>query len=171
MRDYLFYQWSTLDVAKHFGVDPTIGLSSAKVSFRLQKYGQNTLSQVRKDTALQILLRQFTSFFVLLLILAAVISYFIDGLFESIVLVIIIFANVLLGFLQEYKAEKALDELRDSFRAKCKVIREGRLTEIESSDLVIGDIVGIEQGDHVPADLRLIVAESLRIDESSLTGE
>lgn len=170
-REYSFYQWSIEDTAKHFDVDPTLGLSQVRAKNELIKNGPNSLTNMKEQTVFSIFIRQFVNFFILLLFVATVISYFVDGPIQSLILLIIITFNVFLGFFQEYKAEKSLQKLKNSLASKSKVLREGKLFSIDSSSLVIGDIVFFESGDKIPADLRIIEEESLQIDESALTGE
>ena len=170
-KEWAFHQWSITDLQRHFDVLPKDGLSSKRAYFRYDKYGPNSLNKLKEKSALGILLRQFGSVFILLLAIAAVISYFIDGLAQAFILFIIILANILLGFFQEYKAEKALDELKKTFRSKSKVLRNSKIEIIDNQELVPGDIVLLETGDMVPADIRIIESEGLKANESSLTGE
>lgn len=170
-REYAYYQWSTSDLLHHFDVDKNEGLSERKASFRILETGLNTLEKIKETNFLLIFLRQFVNFFVLILFIAAIISYIIDGLLQSLILVLIILLNVTIGFIQEYKAEKALGELKKNFRTKVKVLRDGKLRIIDSEEITLGDIISIEAGDKIPADIRLIENNSLSINESSLTGE
>jgi len=147
------------------------GLSQGKANFRLQKNGYNSLESLSEAGPLKIFFRQFSNFFIILLFAASAISYFAEGPFQSLILIIIIFVNVTLGFFQEYKAERALSSLKETFHSKAKVMRYGKVRLIDSRELVLGDIVLFEAGDKIPADLRLIEEESLRVNESSLTGE
>ena len=169
--EYSYHQWSAKDLARHFDADFKVGLSGRKALFRLEKHGTNSIRKESGATWLPVLKRQFSNFFIWLLLVAAVISFFVDGIGEMFVLVAIVVVNVILGFYQEYQAERALLDLGKSFQIKCKVLRDGKIRELNSEELTLGDIVLIEQGDRVPADLRVIVEESLRLDESMLTGE
>ena len=171
VRGYLFYQWPISDVKRHFDVDENNGLDTKKAQNLLEKNGPNSLTDIKKATIFTIFVRQLTNFFVLLLFVAAIISYFVDGLTQTIVLLVIIVFNILLGFFQEYKAEKTLAKLRNSLSLQSRVLRNGLLQKISSDCLVVGDVVIIEAGDKIPADLRIIEEEGLRIDESLLTGE
>lgn len=170
-REYAFYQWSLLDLERHFEVKVKEGLSSRQSSFRLQKYGPNSIDQLYEVDFFEILLRQFNNFFVWILVAAAVISYFVDGIFQSLVIFLIVTINITLGFFQEYKAEKALGKLKEMFKSSAKVLRDGEIRIIQSYEIALGDVVFIEAGDRVPADLRLLEVSGLKIDESSLTGE
>lgn len=171
MKEFSYHQWSAANVAKHFEADCARGLSEVKANFRLQKYGLNSLNRV-KDTSVAVLLfRQFTNPFVLILLAAAIISYFVDGMLQMMILILIVIINIALSFFQEYKAERALNDLKRSLQFYSKVLREGEVRNISSDKVVLGDIVFVEAGDKIPADLRLIEHNSLQIDESTLTGE
>ena len=170
-RAFAFHQWSIADVERHFEVSSKEGLSQKRAHFRFQKYGPNSLQNLDATGPFKIFLSQFSNFFIALLFVAAIISYFVDGLIQASVLVIIIIFNVFLGFFQEYKAERALLFLKSSVKSKVKVLREGKTFVIDSNDVTLGDIVLLEAGDRVPADLRVIESNSLRANESGLTGE
>lgn len=170
-REYSFYQWSAKDVAKHLETDLVNGLGSSKALFRLQKYGPNTLEKFSEISPFVILFRQFTNLFVIILLIAAIVSYFIDGLTQAMILFTIVFINVGLGFFQEYKAERSIAVLKKSFLSNAKVIRDGKIILIDSKEIVLGDLVILEAGDKIPADLRLIEEESFQVNESTLTGE
>ena len=170
-REYAFHQWTVRDVERHFDVTTKEGLSEKRAHFRLQKKGPNSLSSLKETTAWRIFLNQFSNFFIILLFAAAVISYFVDGIIQALVLVAIIVVNVSLGFFQEFKAEKALQSLKSSYKSKCKILRDGKIKIVSSEEIVTGDIVVLDTGDLVPADLRIIKSESMRAQESSLTGE
>lgn len=170
-REYSFYQWSLLDLEKHFDVDLKVGITKKRADSILEKNGLNSLTNLKEQTVWSIFIRQFANFFVGLLFIAAIISYFADGLAQAVVLMVIIAVNIFLGFFQEFKAEKSLATLKSSLSPMSRVMRDGKLIRIESAKLVLGDVVALESGDKVPADLRIVEEESLRIDESSLTGE
>ena len=170
-RAYAFHQWPITDVERHFEVNAKEGLSSRRAYFRLDKYGPNSLQNLQETGPLKIFLNQFSNFFIALLFVAALISYFVDGWLQASVLIAIILLNVFMGFFQEYKAEKALSCLKDSIKTKVKVLREGKTTIVDGNSVTLGDVVILEAGDSVPADLRVIESSSLRVDESALTGE
>jgi Ca2+-transporting ATPase len=152
-------------------VDPETGLSQAKASLRLQQDGPNSLVETSTGGIWRILLNQFKNLFILLILGAATISYFVDGVAQSLILLAIVLLNVIFGFFQEYKAERTLQDLKSNFTSRARVLRGGKVIEIESALLVRGDIVLIEAGGKVPADLRIIEAQSLEVNESALTGE
>lgn len=170
-RDYNYYQWSVADIVKHLETDLEKGLSSNQAQIRLSKNGSNTLAKSEKTTALAIFLRQFANLFVLILILAAIISYFVDGPIQALILLLITAVNVGLGFFQEYKAERSMSELRKTYWSNSDVYRDGKIANINSEEIVPGDIVLLNPGSKVPADLRLFEEVSLQINESILTGE
>lgn len=147
------------------------GLSSAEAKKRLKKYGSNELEKGKKDTPLKLFLRQFTDPLILLLIFAGGLSLLLHEYVEAIAIFFIILLNAILGFIQEYKAEKAIEALEKISAPHAKVIRDGKEQKIPAKDLVPGDIIVLEAGDIVAADSRIISESSLQIDEASLTGE
>lgn len=171
MRQFAYYQWTVSDVVKHFETDIETGLTEEKAVLLLQKNGPNSLTRRKDVSALKIFLRQFSNLFILLLFIAGVISYFTAGQVQALVLLLIIIINITLGFWQEFKAEKSILDLERSYRANTNVIRSGASQNVENEKIVIGDIVELQAGNKVPADLRIIESLSLAIDESSLTGE
>lgn len=170
-RDYAFYQWSIADVEHYFNVVRNEGLSDKSIHFRHQKYGSNQIKSDSERGVWGILFSQAKNYFIYLLLIAAIVSYFVDGLLQSLIIIVIICLNIILGFFQEFKAEKAMLALRQNLRAKCKVLRSGKIKTIDSVELVPGDIVLLDTGDLIPADLRIIESNSLRTNESALTGE
>jgi len=159
------------------------GLTEAQIKIRLEKYGKNELIKEKGKTAWQIFISQFKDFLIYLLIFAIIISIAI-GIYEStkseawpseytdaIVIAAILIVNAILGFYQEYQAEKSLESLKKLAPHYAKVRREGKVIEIDVEDLVPGDIVLIEEGDKFPADIRLYKEFSLDVDEAILTGE
>ncbi|MCZ8133912.1 MAG: HAD-IC family P-type ATPase, partial [Algoriphagus sp.] len=147
------------------------GLIQSEAEKRLEKYGPNALLEKKKKPAWLLFLAQFKDFMILILAAAAVISGIVGDLTDTIIILVIIVLNAVLGFVQEYRAEKAMDSLKKFTETQTKVFRDGQLTTLPSKDLVPGDIVALEAGNMVPADLRLIDTFSLKVDESSLTGE
>lgn len=147
------------------------GLNEEQVKQRIEKYGLNKITVKKKITPLKIFFNQFTNFLVLLLIIASVVSFLIGEVSDSIVIGVILILNAVLGFFQEYKAEKAIDALKELASPKAIVIRDGIRREVSSEEITIGDIVVLEEGNIVPADLRIIKSNNLKVDESILTGE
>ncbi len=147
------------------------GISEKEVSARLKKFGPNKLKEIKKRTALKIFLEQFKSFLVLLLIFATIVSAAIGNFLDAGAIAAILILNALLGFWQEYKAEAAIEAIKKFAAPRARVIRGGKPEEIPTEELVPGDFVLLEEGERVPADIRLAECFSLKIDESALTGE
>jgi len=146
------------------------GLSSKEAGERLKKYGANILPEEKKST-LNIFLKQFKNIFNLVLFFALILSIFLKKIEDAFVILLIILVNVFIGFFFEIRAEKTLEKLKKIFKPKAKVLRDKDLNEIPIEELVPGDIVFVEEGDVIPADLRFFEVENLKIDESILTGE
>nr|WP_238523361.1 MULTISPECIES: calcium-translocating P-type ATPase, PMCA-type [Methanothermobacter] len=147
------------------------GLNSDEAARRLETYGKNELVEEKKAGPLRMFLAQFMDILIILLILAAVASYFVGDVLDSAVILFVVVVNATVGFIQEYRAEQAMEKLKGLVSTEATVIRDGMTQKIPASELTIGDILIIEEGDNVPADIRLIEAYDLRIDESTLTGE
>ncbi|WP_373050110.1 cation-translocating P-type ATPase [Thalassovita aquimarina] len=150
---------------------PVSGLTSAEAAKRLQIHGRNVVGEVRVTPAWKIFLRQFTGLLVLLLIGAALVALVLGEWIDSAAIGMVVVLNGVLGFVQEWRAETALAALREMLVGHARVIRDGHPVEIDSRDIVPGDLVLLDAGDQVPADARLVSALELRIDESVLTGE
>ena len=147
------------------------GLSSSEAQARLKEFGKNTLlSEIRFKT-LRLLLSQFKNFFVVLLILASALSFRFESATNGFVLLGVVVLNVMVSFLQERKAEKTLEKLRKIYPAQVSVRRDGKELSILPEDLVVGDIVILREGESIPADLRLLTADDLKLDQAVLTGE
>ena len=147
------------------------GLSSAEAKKRLQEYGPNRLKETKKKSPFMMFLDQFTDFMILVLIAAAIISGFIGELSDTIAIIVIVILNAIIGFVQEYRAEKAMAALKKMVAPNAVVTRDGRPVEIPSSEIVPGDIVSLEQGKIIPADMRLLEVAHLKVEEAALTGE
>jgi P-type Ca2+ transporter type 2C len=147
------------------------GLSEHEAQKRLNSQGRNELKTQGRKSAWWILFAQFKEVMILILLAAAVISFFVGDAKDAIIIMVIVLLNAVVGFVQEFNAEKAMYELKKLAATMAKVIREGEIKKISADELVTGDIVMLEAGDSVPADLRLIEIHSLKIDEASLTGE
>ena len=158
--------------------DITLGLSQAEAQQRLSQYGENKLREMPKKTNVQRFLDQFKDAMILILLIAAAISFtvaIVEGnpkeFFEPVLILLIVFINAILGVFQESKAEKALDALKNMSAPHARVIRDGKEMLISSSELVPGDIIRLEAGDFIPADARQLQSASLKAEESALTGE
>lgn len=154
------------------------GLKNEEAALRLQKNGKNQLREGKRNSIFQLFFAQFkdlmTAILVCAAILSGVIAYFtkdVSELADTAILLFIIVLNAVVGCIQQYRADRAIEKLKKLSTATAKVVREGRLKEIDACDLVVGDIVEIEEGDRIPADCRILTSEQLKCDESSLTGE
>ncbi len=147
------------------------GLSINEANARLKKHGPNKLKEQKKNSPLKLFLSQFIDVLIFMLIIAAIASYIIGNHLDAIVILVVVIINSIIGFIQEYRAENAMEKLKSLVHTDAHVKRENNLKRIPSEKLVPGDIVILEEGDKVPADLILIESYDLRVDESSLTGE
>ena len=147
------------------------GLDQGEAAGRLEKYGPNVLMEEEKTTPFKIFLGQFKNFLILILIAAVVVSAAIGEVFDAGVIFAIVVACAVLGFIQEYRSEKAIQALKKMAAPTAKVLRNAKEEEISATEIVPGDIILLGTGDRVPADARIIKAASLTLDESSLTGE
>ncbi|MBW2974873.1 HAD-IC family P-type ATPase, partial [Candidatus Woesearchaeota archaeon] len=147
------------------------GLTDKEAKKRLEKFGYNELEKGKRTPSLVIFINQFKNALLLLLIFAGVLSLFIGEKLESIAIFCILLLNAILGFIQEYRAEKAIEALQKISAPTARVMRDGKQVRIPSKEVVPGDILLLEAGDIVAADSRLIELSSLQIDEASLTGE
>jgi len=165
-------------VLEHFNSDGERGLTSVLVKERKEKYGLNKLKEKKKKTTAQRFFDQFKDVMILILIAAAIVSFTVacveknpKEFFEPALIMLIIIVNAIMGVMQESKAEKALDALKNMSAPHARVIRDGEEKVIDASQLVPGDIIKLEAGDFIPADARLIKSVSLKSEESALTGE
>jgi Ca2+-transporting ATPase len=147
------------------------GLSPDEVVQRQNKFGPNALEEKKKKPAWKIFLAQFRDFMIIVLILAAIISGSIGDITDTIIILVIVLLNAIIGFIQEYKAEKAMEALKKMATVQANVIRGGQHLHIPSTELVPGDIIQLDAGNIIPADVRIIEAHNLQVNESALTGE
>ena len=176
MNQEKWFSKSGEDVAKFFETDMIKGLSSEQVEEKRSVYGTNEIVSKNKKSIARMILEQFQDFMIIILIIAAVISGIVgqsngEGFTDSIIILVIVILNAVIGVIQELKAQKSLESLKNLSAPHSKVIRDGKLQDLESKYLVPGDIVVLETGDYVPADLRLIEAVNLKTQEAALTGE
>ena len=167
-------RWHTLERAQALSSlksDQHRGLSGTEAAERLEKYGPNALSEGKKKTVLQVFLEQFKDLMVMILIAAALISLATGEAESTIVIFAVLILNAVLGTVQHFKAEKSLESLKAMSAPSAKVIRDGARTTVPSAQVVPGDIVELEAGDMVVADGRILENYSLKVNESSLTGE
>ncbi|HSN12357.1 MAG TPA: HAD-IC family P-type ATPase, partial [Propionibacteriaceae bacterium] len=147
------------------------GLSSAQAVARLSQYGPNELTGGRSVSAWGILLQQFRNVLIIILLVATAISIALGEGVESVVIAVIVVFAVLLGFVQEYRAERALEALREMAAPTALVVRDGEEVQVPTRELVPGDVVVLHPGDRVPADGRVVESVNLMVDEAPLTGE
>ena len=176
MNQEKWFSKSGEDVANFFETDMIKGLSSEQVEEKRSVYGTNEIVSKNKKSIAKMILEQFQDFMIIILIIAAVISGIVgqsngEGFTDSIIILVIVILNAVIGVIQELKAQKSLESLKNLSAPHSKVIRDGKLQDLESKYLVPGDIVVLETGDYVPADLRLIEAVNLKTQEAALTGE
>lgn len=174
MADY--YKLSEKEVEKELGTDLETGLTASEAEKRILEYGLNEFAQAKHTSLAAKFLNQFKSFLIVVLIFAGIVSGVVgmiegEGFTDAIIILAIVLINAAIGTFQESKAEKSLDALKRMSAPHCKVVRDGKLQMVESRFLVPGDIVELESGDSVPADIRLTEAVNLKIQESALTGE
>ncbi|EGP4759184.1 cation-translocating P-type ATPase [Enterococcus faecium] len=171
------YKQTIEEVRKVTEADPDTGLSSQEVDERRKKQGLNKFDEAPKESMIKKFLRSLSDFTTIVLLIAAVISFYTafatehGDLFEGLLIIAIVVINSVLSIVQEGNAEKALESLQDMNKQTATVIRDGKVTTVESEQLVVGDILVLESGDAISADARLIEASQLRVEESALTGE
>ncbi|HEX3015787.1 MAG TPA: calcium-transporting P-type ATPase, PMR1-type [Desulfobacteria bacterium] len=157
--------------AKELGVDIKKGLPIHEVAHRLARFGQNSLAERKKSSPAAMFVAQFKDFMIMVLIAATVISGLLGEMADAVTILAIVILNAILGFVQEYRAEKSMDALKKLTAPESRVLRNGHEEKIPARELVPGDIVLLESGDKVPADLRLVDCVNLEVDEATLTGE
>ena len=147
------------------------GISNVIAAQRLTEYGKNELEEKKKKTIFQMLLQQLADFMILILIAAAIISGVLGDVTDTVIIFVIIILNATIGLIQEYRAEKAMEALKKMTATNAKVIREGLTLEVPSISLVPGDVIVLEAGNIIPADVRFFETHQVKVDESALTGE
>ena len=172
------YKYYDLDIDDVFLTLDTSesGLSCYDADDRLKKNGKNVIVSLKEVSNVRKFFNQFKDLMILILIIAAIVSFFLsfsnsESFFDSIIILVIVILNAVLGFLQELKADKSIEALKKMQVSRIKVKRDNKVLVIDSEDLVCGDYIYLEAGDRVPADCRVIFDVSLKVDESSLTGE
>jgi magnesium-transporting ATPase (P-type) len=167
----MWHAMSREEVENKLRVDPSLGLDAAEAAERLKTYGPNRLPQGKKKGPLIRFLAQFNNILVYVLLIAGFIKLMLSLWLDASIIFAVVILNSLLGFLQEGRAEKALDSIRNMLSAEARAVRGGETRLIAAEDLAPGDIVLLESGDRIPADLRLIDTRNLRTEEAALTGE
>jgi P-type Ca2+ transporter type 2C len=165
--------WHTIEASETFKQLETNekGLSTAKAEERLKKYGFNEIESEKKASKLALLLEKIKNPIVLVLIFAAIISLFVEHYYDALVIFIVIIIDMIVGFIQEFKAEEAINALKSMSAPEAEVIRDGSEMRIKAKDIVPGDILLLDAGDKIPADSRILESFNLEINESMLTGE
>lgn len=165
--------WYRKEIEEVFDILETSpsGISSAEAKRRVSVYGLNRIEEKKKKSPFLLFLGQFSDFMILILIIAAIISAFLGEGMDSIAILLIVFLNAVIGFVQEYKAEKAMEKLREMAEPEGIVIRDSEIKRVPIEEIVPGDLVLVEAGNVVPADIRLLEAYQLKVNEASLTGE
>lgn len=171
-----WYAKSVEEVEKKLETDIERGLSSEQVEKKSSIYAKNEIVSKNKKTIMQMIIGQFKDFMIIVLIIAAIVSGIVgynqgEGFTDSIIILIIVILNAIIGVVQEVRAQKSLDALKNLSAPHCKVIRDGKVQNIESKYLLPGDIVVLDTGDFIPADIRLVEVINLKTQESALTGE
>lgn len=169
-----FFSKDIEETAKEFNTDLENGLNGESLSKSMDKYGFNELQGKKRQSLFVKFLNQFKDFMIVVLIIAAVVSGFIgikegEGITDSLIILVVVIVNAIIGVVQESKAEKSLEALQKLSAHACKVQREGKLQVVPAKEIFPGDLVILETGDFVPADLRLIEAVNLKIQEAALT--
>lgn len=166
-----FYKENIETVVKEFNSNSKVGFDENKIKQAMKKYGRNVLKSTNPISIVKILFRQFISPLVLILIVASGVSFFLGQFRDGSILIIIVIVNAMIGFYEEWKSENILASLKSLVVDKCNVIRNGKTIEILAENLVPGDIVKLNEGDGIPADIRLIESNGYSANEFILTGE
>lgn len=166
-----FYKENFDKVVNEFNSNANDGLIDSKIKQSRQKFGSNILKETHTISTFKIIIRQFISPLVLILIVASAVSFYLGQFRDGLILIIIVIVNAAIGFYQEWKSENILASLKSLVVNKCNVIRNGKVTEIPAEELVPGDIVKLNEGEGIPADIRLITSNNFSTNEFILTGE
>lgn len=167
----MWYLKTAAETVRLLNTDEDLGLTAGEHQRRLENHGKNRLSAEQKNSAAALFFRQFADFTVIVLMAAAVVSAFLGEIADAVMIAVIVILNGILGFVQEYRAERSLEALAKLTEDKANVIIGGEVRTVNAEDLVIGDVVLLEAGTKVPADLRLVKSYHLCANEATLTGE
>ncbi|MBN2087903.1 cation-transporting P-type ATPase [Candidatus Peregrinibacteria bacterium] len=170
-KEKFFYQLSINEAAAKLETDIKKGLSPLEAEKRFAKYGHNKLEEGKRRPVIYKFFNQFKDLLIVVLIVAAALAYYLNDFRSGTILLVIVLVNAIIGFYQEFKAEKILESLKQIIKAKTTVIRSGKKMEISQSDLVPGDLVYLEEGDAIPADIRLTATTNFSTNDFILTGE
>lgn len=167
----MWYSKSIHEVVEEFKVDPSTGLSESEAKTRLEKYGPNKLKGQQKKSILQMFTAQLKDWLIYVLFAAVIITIFLGEYIDAIIILLVIILNAVLGVIQEVKAGNAIEALQKMSSPKSLVKRDGQVKEIDSEQVVPGDILLLDAGRFISADIRLIETANLQVEESALTGE
>lgn len=167
----MWFNKESKEVINELSTNLINGLSSSEAKLRLDQNGLNKIQGKKKKSIFQLFLSQINDVMIYILLIAAIISFIVGEVSDSIIILIVIFINAIIGVIQESKAEKALDALKSMSTPKAIVKRDGNIIEIPSEEVVVGDIIVIDAGRYIPADLRIVESANLKIEESAFTGE
>ncbi len=159
------------EILQELSTNPNNGLTTAEVKERLEKYGHNALQEAKPPSGILLFLKQFENPLLIILIIGSVVSFFTGHLVDGIAIAVIVFINAVISFLQEYKAQKSLASLKEMAAPSSMVLRDTEWSSTPTREIVPGDILKLNTGDIVGADMRLLTSVQLQIDESALTGE
>lgn len=171
MDKKIWYQLSPEETSKELNSSLEKGLNKKQAEEKLEQYGPNELVRKEGPTFLEMFINQFKDFLILILIGASIVSILVGEVTDSIVIIAIVFINSALGVFQEYRASKAMEALKKMTAPNAKVIRDGEQLTVSAAELVPGDLVILETGDYIPADVRIIESVNLKVEEAALTGE
>lgn len=166
-----FHALEAEEVARRFRVDPARGLDQREVEERLRRFGPNVIVEAKKPSPVLLFLRQFANLLILILLVATAITAFLGEVIEAVVIGVIVLFIGVVGFVQEYRAERALERLKELTAPTCRVLRDGEVVTVPAHQVVPGDVLVLGEGDIVAADGRLVESHGLKVDESALTGE
>ncbi len=166
-----WYACSVDAVIKTLKTDPEQGLADEEAVRRLEKFGQNLLPETKKTGLLMKFLSQFNNILIYILIAAAILTFAMGHYVDTIVILLVVVINALIGFVQENRADAAMDAIKNILALEAHVVRSGTRMDVDADGLTLGDVVRLKPGDKIPADLRLIKADNLKVEESALTGE
>ena len=171
MKEKNWYSIEFEEVIRSINSNIVEGLSESDAASRLQKYGKNLLPERKKESKIIKFVKHFNDILIYILFAASIVTFLVKDYVDTIIILLVAVINASIGFFQENKAEKALENIKKMLSLKAQVVRGGKRMEIDASDLTVGDIVFLTPGDKIPADLRLFKADNLRVEESALTGE
>lgn len=167
----MWFNKESKEIVNELSTNLINGLSSSEAKLRLDKNGLNKIEGKKKKSIFQLFFAQINDIMIYILLIAAIISFVVGEVSDSIIILIVIFINAIIGVIQESKAEKALEALKSMSTPKAIVKRDGNIIEIPSEEVVVGDIIIIDAGRYIPADLRIVESANLKIEESAFTGE